>query len=96
MTPFRQPKPMAPELQVKEAKVRLRAAAGRMSPGSFYRKDPRLALGLAFSAGVILGLFRKSGREAAALLEEAAGICRALNCKKLIQQLFQAKRGDRS
>lgn len=87
---------MAPELHVKEAKVRLRAAAGRMSPGSFYRKDPRLALGLAFSAGVVLAVFRKSGREAAALLEEAAGIFRVLNCRQLIQQLYQAKRGGRS
>ena len=94
MTPTRQPKPMTPEMQIREAKVRLRKAAGRMSPRSFYRNDPKLVLGLAFSTGVFLAVFRKQGREASALLEEAAGLLKVLNCRQLVQQLFQSRKGD--
>lgn len=96
MTSAKQAKPISPELQIREAKARLRSSAQRMSPGPFYREHPKLVLGLAFSAGTVLAVSCKRGRETASLLQEAAGLFRALNFGELIQQLFHETRGGRS
>jgi hypothetical protein len=85
-----------PEKQIMEAKVRLRMAAGTLSLPSVYRKHPKTVLGLAFSAGIILGMYRRSSRKRGGFLENAGRVIKQLGHAKVMQQILQLQRGTRS